>query len=91
MRANMREEKLRKQAEKRQQKDEAIQAKQASSQLQTKLAVRVKKVLKPNEASKQSDYRGGIDSVVVEDGDPPVPLNTHGRQIRLPKRYQPTI
>ena len=91
MRANMREEKLRKQAEKRQQKDEAIQAKQASSQLQTELAVRVKKVPKPNEASKQSDHRGGIDSVVVEDGDPPVPLNTRGRQIRLPKRYQPTI
>ena len=91
MRANMREEKLRKQAEKWQQKDDALQAKQASSQLHTKLAVRAKKVPKTIQAPKQSDHSGGIDLGVVEDGDPPAPLNTRGRQIRLPKRYQPNV
>ena len=87
----MREEKLRKQAKKRQQKENALQAKQASSQLHTKLTVRAKKVLKIIQAPKQNDHIGGIDLGVVEDEDPPAPLNTCRRQIHLPKRYQPTI
>ena len=91
IRANVKEEKLRKLAEKQQKKDEAIQAKQVSQQLYSELTIRAKKVQKPVKAQKQSDPRGGIDLVVVEDVDPPPPLNTHGRQIRLPKRYQPTI
>ena len=91
IRANIREDKLRKLAEKRQQKDEAIQAKQAGQQLNSELAIRVKKVQKPIQAQKQSDARSSIDLVVVEDTDPPIPLNTYGRQIRLPKRYQPSI
>ena len=91
MRANMKEEKLRKQAEKQQKKDEAIQAKQVSQQLHSELTIRAKKVPKPIKAQKQSDAGGGIDLVVVEDADPPPPRNTHGRQIRLPKRFQPSI
>ena len=44
IRANMRELKMRKLAEKQQQKDKALQAKQASKQLYSKLTVRAKKV-----------------------------------------------
>ena len=87
----MKELKLRKLAEKRQQKDDAIQAKQASQQLHSELIIRAKKVQKPVKAQKQSDPSGDIDLVVVEDRDPPPPVNTHGRQIRLPKRYQATM
>ena len=91
IRANMRELKLRKLAEKQQQKDKAIQAKQASKQLHSKLTIRAKKVQKPIQAQKQSDPRGNKDLVVVEDAEDPPPLNTRRRQIRLPKRYQPTM
>ena len=91
IRANMRECKLREQAKKQQKKDEALQAKQASSQLHSELIIRAKKVQKPIQAQKQSDPRGNIDLVVVEDRDPPQPRNTRGRQIRLPQRYQSTI
>ena len=91
IRANMKEWKLRKQAEKQQKKDEALQAKQVSSQLHSELTIRAKKVQKPIQAQKQSDPRGSIDLVVVEDRDPPPPRNTRGRQIRLPQRYQSTI
>ena len=87
----MRELKLQKLAEKKQEKDEAIQAKQASQQLHSELTVRAKKVEKPIQAQKQSDPRGKKDLVVVEDAEDPPPLNTRGRQIRLPKRYQPTM
>ena len=90
-RANMKELKLRKLAEKRQQKDDAIQAKQASQQLHSELTIRAKKVQKPMQAQNKSNPRGDIDLVVVEDREPPLPVNTHGRQIRLPKRYQATI
>ena len=91
IRANIRECKLREQAEKQQKKDEALQAKQASSQLHSELTIRAKKVQKPIQAQKQSDPRGNIDLVVVEDRDPPPPQNTRSRQIRLPQRYQSTI
>ena len=91
IRANIKEDKLRKQAKKRQQKDEAIQAKQASQQLNSELIVRAKKVPKPIEAQKQSDTGCFVDLVVVEDGDPPIPRNTRGRQIRRPKRYQQSM
>ena len=91
IKAEMKEEKLRKLAEKQQKKDEAIQAKQVSQQLHSELIIRAKKVQKPIKAQKQSNPSGGIDLVVVEDGDPPPPVNTHRRQIRLPKRYQATI
>ena len=90
-RANLREEKLHKLAEKQQQKDEAIQAKQDSKQLHNELIIRAKKVQNPKQAQKESDPRGSIDLVVVEDTDPTPPQNTYGRQIRLPKRYQPII
>ena len=79
IRANIRECKLREQAEKQQKKDKALQAKQASSQLHSELTIRAKKVQKPIQAQKQSDPRGNIDLVVVEDRDPPPPQNTRGR------------
>ena len=44
IRANIRECKLREQAKKQQKKDEALQAKQASSQLYSELTIRAKKV-----------------------------------------------
>ena len=91
IKANIKELKLCKLAEKRQQKDDAIQAKQASQQLYSELTIRAKKVQKPVKAQKQSDPSGDIDLVVVEDRDPPPPVNTYGRQIRLPKRYQATM
>ena len=91
IRAEMRECKKRIQAEKQQKKDEVLQAKQVSSQLHGELIIRAKKVQKPSKALKQSDPGGSIDLVVVEDRDPPPPRNTHGRQIRLPQRYQPNI
>ena len=85
----MKELKMRRLAEKQQQKDKALQAKQASKQLHSELTVRAKKVQKPIQAQKQSDPRGNKDLVVVEDAEGPLPLNTYRRQIRLPKRYQP--
>ena len=91
MRANAKEEKLRILAEKQQKKDEDIQTKQASLQLQTELVVRAKEVQKPIQAQKQSDPRGKKDVVEVEDRDPPPPQNSYGRKIQLPKRYQSAI
>ena len=91
IRANAKEEKLRILAEKQQKKDEDIQTKQASLQLQTKLIVRAKEVQKPIQAQKQSDPRGKKDVVEVEDRDPPPPQNSYRRKIQLPKRYQSAI
>ena len=79
MRVNIRELKLRKLAKKQQQKDEAIQAKQASRQLHSELTIRAKKVQKPIQAQKQADPRGNTDLVVVKDPDLPLPLNTYGK------------
>ena len=91
IRANAKEEKLRILAEKQQKKDEDIQTKQASLQLQTELIVRAKEVQKPIQAQKQSDPRGKKDVVEVEDRDPPPPQNSYRRKIQLPKRYQSAI
>lgn len=90
-RAYTKELKLHKQEEKRRQKDEEIQVKQANQQLQKKLVMKSRKVQKPAEPQKKCDNRGNKDVVVVEDEEPPPSLNARGRQIRLPERFRPTM
>ena len=89
LRAKAKEAKELELAEKRRQKANDLQVKQANQQLQNELQSTAKKAKKPASYQKEADLPVIKDTVVVVEEEDPPPMNSRGRQIRLPHRFQP--